>query len=59
MRAQPPAVRAILERTARQWGLVSEDAPLPAPSTVVTLPARSKRLPQDAADAQGVALASD
>lgn len=49
----------MLERTARQWGLVSEDAPLPAPGTVVTLPARSKRLPQDAADALGVALASD
>lgn len=59
MRAQPPAVRAMLERTARQWGLVSEDAPRPAPGTVVTLPARSKRLPQDAADAQGGALASD
>jgi hypothetical protein len=49
----------MLERTARQWGLVSEDAPLPAPGTVVTLPARSKRLPQDAADAQGVALPVD
>jgi hypothetical protein len=59
MRAQPPAVQAMLERTAREWCLVSEDAPLPAPGTVATLPARSKRSPHDAADAQGVALPVD